>query len=141
MGLTLDDNVNKFMQSSMPVTGKPRVRYGSLTNEDGNSNGILHTIVQETIQDDSKKEVILLYLMNFQGLEIDGVKNQVLYCVGKSDQDRYTTQKLQSIVYTLRNKLEALGYRTMLPPNKPQIKSSFNVHINSNTNTTRDTGQ
>jgi hypothetical protein len=77
--------------------------------------------------------------MNFQGLEIDGVKNQVLYCVGKSDQDRYTTQKLQSIVYTLRNKLEALGYRTMLPPNKPQIKSSFNVHINSKT--TRDTGQ
>ena len=30
MGLTLDDNVNKFMQSSMPVTGKPRVRDGSL---------------------------------------------------------------------------------------------------------------
>jgi hypothetical protein len=79
--------------------------------------------------------------MKCQGLEINGVKNQVLYCIGKSDQDRYTTQRLQSIVYTLQNKLEALGYRTMLPPDKSKIKSSFNVYINSNTNTTRDTGQ
>ena len=52
-------------------------------NEDGNSNGKLHHIVQGTIQNDSKKDVRLPYLMKFQGLEIDGVKNQVLYCVGK----------------------------------------------------------
>jgi len=118
----------------------PLLYVDASTNEDGKSNEILHHLVQETIQIDSKNEVVLPYLMKFQGLEIDGIKNEVLYCVGKSDDDGYTTQRLQSIVYTLRNKLEALGYRTMLPPDKPQIKSTFNVHINSNT--TRDeTGQ
>lgn len=112
----------------------------STTIKDDNSNELLHHIVQETIQNTSTNEA-LPFLMKFQGLEIDGVKNEVLYCVGKSDDDGYTTQRLQSIVYTLQNKLEALGYGTMLPPDNPQIKSTFNVHINNRNTTTDDNRQ
>ena len=64
-------------------------------------------------------------MIKFKGLEIDGNKNEVLYCVGKKTETIdgeccEGTQRSRKLVETLRSKIEALGYKTMLPPDEPQ---------------------
>jgi len=58
MGLTLDDNVNKFMQSSMPFTGKPCVRDGSLLvgNDSCNSSPVITAKTRTTTKGSSNRD-------------------------------------------------------------------------------------
>jgi hypothetical protein len=122
---SLEDACISTAQARLPL-----LYVDALNNEEEHSSEILHKLVKETIDNNNQRNETA-FMMKFKGLEIDGSKNEVLYCVGKSDDEGVTTKRLQSIVYTLRNKIEALGYRTMLPPDQPQIQSTFNEHMDS----------
>jgi len=115
---------------SPTMTRLPLLYVDASSSQKQYPNETLYNIVQDTVANSKGNSVP--FMMKFKGLEIDGRKNEVLYCVGKSDDEGATTKRLQNIVGTLRTKIEAMGYKTMLPPDMPQIKSSFNQHVNDN---------
>jgi hypothetical protein len=95
----------------------------------------LHNITQQVIQEyigssgstmhsDNASHEPQPLMMQFQGLEVDGNGNEVLYCVGKHQDDcddGTGTQILSSLVVTLQQRIESeLGYTCLLPPDKPQ---------------------
>lgn len=94
---------------SPTMTRLPLLYVDASSSQKQYPNETLYNIVQDAVANTKGNSVP--FMMKFKGLEIDGRKNEILYCVGKSDDEGATTKRLQSIVSTLRTKIEVSTFR------------------------------
>lgn len=69
----------------------------------------------------TNKEGVKPVMMTFKGLELDGEDCEVLHVIGNKNCNG--TILLRKVISEIQSKIEARGWRTILPPDNPQDKS------------------
>ena len=99
------------------------------SSSDASASENLHRLTQQVVQECifGNQETAKPLLVEFQGLEVDGNRNEVLHCIGKPETPG--TRRLQLLVEILQQRIQTeLKYTCLLPPDRPQTLGKDETH-------------